>query len=746
MKKILFDLTGWQTNGRRGIGRYTLNFALALIKHSDFDISFIYSKRWQLIDLPESILRHKIYSYEDDISEKFDFLILSDPMCHDLDTLKITIKCCNVITSIFYDLIPLVYAKDYLSNPQVRLDYIKCLESLKVIDFFFCISKSTESDLQKYLKIPPNKTSCIYGGADVSKFSKNKQLVKNHDLVMIPGDDLRKNYIRGCEAFARTYSAGTIPSDSRLRIICGCGKQFQENIKNCLKPYPSVRIGKQVVIEGYVEDEVLVNAVSSATASLFPSLYEGLGLPIIESFAAGTACISSNNSSCAELNIKDCQFNPKSVEDISKKITEIYNSQELRKKSVEFGTKFVSECSWDNTVNKTITILSSLKKIKPNRIAMFGCIPPSASGIAIYNKLIADNATNCIDIFGDNQSTYLYYSNYNRFNKIRNIFPECSYEDLSHINNYTHNIFVLGNSEHNLSALKTAINNKPNNSWLYIHDGELISLIKPYCKAEDLDVKTLYFTIYGDKQNHYGVKVIQHLTGIKNILVNTEKCKNIVKKELKGIDGIVIKKLFHPIKDYRTALTTQKISSSVIDNINNAKNSGKLLIGTFGVPSDHHKGTNIVLKAILEARKLHPEITPVIAGYQVNHYLNEHPDLDIAKIGIIFDKPSDIDLSYIMSKIDLAIQLRPHTNGEASGVLSELVCYNKNIIVSSDFTNGYNKDLFIETPLKTTVNQLSRLILKTTSTNNIHKNDTYLSKYSPKEFINTLTASIGFKL
>ena len=399
MKRILFDLTGWQTSGTRGIGRYTINLALALIRSNSLNISFIYSNHWRLQNLPNELLSHKIFSYDEKITENYDFLILSDPIDLDITGLQNVIGSCKTISCIFYDLIPLIYAKDYLSNPQSRLDYAKHLATLNIIDHFFCISKCTEHDLHTYLNIAKNKTSCIYGGADTSKFKLAHAKTKRHDIVMIPGDDLRKNYVRACEAFAKSFTQRLIPSDSRLRIICKHGNQFKENIKNSLTKYPNVRLGKEIILDGYVEDEILVDAVTSATATIFPSLYEGLGLPIIESLAAGTPCISSNNSSCAELNIPECQFNPRSIDDISSKINDIFNSKALQQKCLNFGNNLIGECSWEKTAQKVIKTIHDFNKTKPNKIAMFGCYPPSASGIATYNKLISENAKNDIDFF-----------------------------------------------------------------------------------------------------------------------------------------------------------------------------------------------------------------------------------------------------------------------------------------------------------------------------------------------------------
>lgn len=735
MKKILFDLTGWQTSGTRGIGRYTINLALALIRSNSLNISFIYSNHWQLHNLPKELFSHKIISYDEKLTENFDYLILSDPIDHDITGLQNVISSCKTITCIFYDLIPLIFAKDYLSNTQSRLDYVKHLATLNIIDHFFCISKCTEHDLHTYLNIPENKTSCIYGGADTSKFKLAHAKTKRHDIVMIPGDDLRKNYVRACEAFAKSYTQKLIPSDSRLRIICKHGNQFKENIKNCLANYPNVKLGKEIILDGYVEDEILVDAVTSATSTIFPSLYEGLGLPIIESLAAGTPCISSNNSSCAELNIPECQFNPRSVDDISRKINEIFNSKTLRQKCLNFGKNLIGECSWEKTAKKVIKTIHDFNKIKPNSIAMFGCYPPSASGIATYNKLISNNAKNCIDFFSDDKSVLLqYYSSKNNLLN-SNIFPISSYQDLLSLKNYITHVFVLGNSLHNVIALDAAISiHSKTNSWLYIHDGELESLIKPYCKKENLDTKTLYFTVYGDRKPHYGIRVVQKLTGIKNFIVNTRKCEAIINKELSDINNIRIVKLFLPIKN-RLDQKDFAPSNSIITSLQKIKQSGNILIGTFGLPDDKFKSTNIIIEAIKQVKSKYPKIVLILAGYNVKNYMAINSHLRISDFVAPFDAPTDDDLSYLMSQIDIGIQLRPNSNGEASGTISELVCYNKRLIVTDNFTNGYDSNLFTQVPPLINAADLAKVIISCINNLNIKVDKQNLSKYSLKKFI-----------
>ena len=106
---------------------------------------------------------------------------------------------------------------------------------------------------------------------------------------------------------------------------------------------------KRVRILGFVDDEYLPGLYHDARAYVLPSLYEGFGLQILESMAAGVPVISSNVSSMPEIAGKDGAlfFNPMSVESIKKAMLEIDSNQELREKLISHGKNRVLDFSWE---------------------------------------------------------------------------------------------------------------------------------------------------------------------------------------------------------------------------------------------------------------------------------------------------------------------------------------------------------------------------------------------------------------
>ena len=221
---------------------------------------------------------------------------------------------CDNVVGILYDFIPLIFAKDYLQDTNTNNSYAFSLESMRWSRHFFCISKSTLNDACKYAGIPYENLTCIYGGVNRKKFSK--RIISDektaNDMIMIPGDDRRKNYERACVAFAKAYASGRLPLDANLRVICAHGKRFEKNIQDALKCFDD-DIKRHIIVHNRVSDAELIGYLHKAKASIFPSIYEGMGLPILESLSCGVPVISSSASSCKEFNITECQFDPYSI-------------------------------------------------------------------------------------------------------------------------------------------------------------------------------------------------------------------------------------------------------------------------------------------------------------------------------------------------------------------------------------------------------------------------------------------------
>ena len=118
------------------------------------------------------------------------------------------------------------------------------------------------------------------------------------------------------------------------------------------------RIEKDVILTGLVSETDLINLYSSAEIYVFPSLYEGFGLPPLESMACQTPVAASYISSIPEVCGKGNAvfFNPHDYKDMAIKINALLKDKNLREELIQNGFKWVKNFSWDKMADETLKI------------------------------------------------------------------------------------------------------------------------------------------------------------------------------------------------------------------------------------------------------------------------------------------------------------------------------------------------------------------------------------------------------
>lgn len=261
-----------------------------------------------------------------------------------------------------FDISPVIIPET--PNLIIKLNFKYILPRLiKNSDSIIVSSQSTKEDIISYFGTPEEKLNVIYLGVDRSVFSPKKpdeKILKkygiNNDYLMYVGNDNpRKNLKTLILAYSEIF--GEIEED--LVLIGPINKNY---IAKIIKGQGSVNLSEKlldrIIIPGYVEFADLPALYSAASAFVFPSLYEGFGLPLLEAMACGTPVITSNNSSLKEVAGKagillDDPLNP---HQISGKILEIVEDAELQKKYEKRGLLRVEKFSWDRMVKKTIEV------------------------------------------------------------------------------------------------------------------------------------------------------------------------------------------------------------------------------------------------------------------------------------------------------------------------------------------------------------------------------------------------------
>lgn len=232
-----------------------------------------------------------------------------------------------------------------------------CQNATKII----AVSEGTKADIIKHLGISPDKVTVIYEGvaprlrsaSDARRIEmiKNKYNITSPFFLYVGQWRAHKNLVRLIRAFAilrRRYNL-----DYQLVII---GKQdpLSPEVPETIK---QLGLGDTVITTGYIADTDLPDFYVAAEAFVFPSLYEGFGIPPLEAMALGTPVVSSNASVMPEILGKAAlYFDPLNVEDIAAKLYQFATSFRLRQELKEAAPAQVRKYSFSRMAKETLAV------------------------------------------------------------------------------------------------------------------------------------------------------------------------------------------------------------------------------------------------------------------------------------------------------------------------------------------------------------------------------------------------------
>ncbi len=273
-----------------------------------------------------------------------------------------TIKAKTIST--IHDLTPFLYPQWH--HPKViQAHHHKMFWAVKKCSKFICVSQNTKNDLIKiFPQIDKSKIEVIYEAAEnkyslFSKLSteeKNKKInsIKNQydlgDFILAQGTrEPRKNLSRLIDAFIK-FKNKFPKTKIELAIT---GKYGWGNDVNTHHP--------NIKILGFIPEKDMAPLHAAALCLVYPSLYEGFGLPLVKSFKVGTPVITSNNSSLSEISQNAALLiDPTSIDDIEKAIEKVVHSQKLRHDLSQKGIELSKKFSWLKTAQQTLETYYSL--------------------------------------------------------------------------------------------------------------------------------------------------------------------------------------------------------------------------------------------------------------------------------------------------------------------------------------------------------------------------------------------------
>ena len=367
--KVLYDFRSYGNYNQRGVGRFMYELFESAVRQSEEELYILLDRRAVAPEFPGAVRKKVGFCYLEDFQRgqyrdgEFDVFINT---CAILPYFSMTtavseqyppavLAACRKWTTIMHDYI-LVFYREYTPSEDCRMALVLQMEATRHLDQIFTNSQFTTAMATKYTGLQDSYFTCLYAGANEKEFkTANTDLPygeskRGHHLVYVSGAAPQKNNVGFAKAFCKAYREGRIPEDARLYLLGQADEGHKELVKHEVERL-GCKYGKQVLVTGYIPEEKMLELVGTAKSSMFPSFLEGFGLPILESYAAGTPCFASGLTATRELVLRECTFDPFDEGSMADAVALAYQDDELCARSLEFGRELLKKFSWDNAAH-----------------------------------------------------------------------------------------------------------------------------------------------------------------------------------------------------------------------------------------------------------------------------------------------------------------------------------------------------------------------------------------------------------
>lgn len=218
------------------------------------------------------------------------------------------------------------------------------------------VSESTKKDILKFVpEVSSEKIIVTYLGAD-KIFRKNPKIKKQNIILTVGTIEPRKNLTSLIVAYSN------LPNDIRNKfqlMIVGASGWNNNEIYKIAKPFVD---SKKIIFKNYVTDIELVKLYNSAKIFVYPSLYEGFGLPVLEAMSCALPVIVSNISSLPEVvGEAAIKINPNKPAEITKSMLQLIEDDKLRHKLSEKSLLQAKKFCWEKCARETLKVYEGLQ-------------------------------------------------------------------------------------------------------------------------------------------------------------------------------------------------------------------------------------------------------------------------------------------------------------------------------------------------------------------------------------------------
>lgn len=587
------------------------------------------------------------------------------------------------------DMIPALFPEQYLPTEHDRSQYDTRMRSLQQFDHLLVISQATADDVGTILGIPAAKMTVVgAGAADHFQRSSRHHRVVAADLVgsnavpglresfiLVPsGMDFRKNIERTMEAYAKLPSG--LRRRYQLAMVCATTPNELTYLHGLREKF---KLGRDFLATGFVPDSTLVDLYQGAELVVFPSLYEGFGLPVLEAMRCGAPVLCSDSSSLKEVQPDpDARFDPTTTASITKAIADSLLDDDFRR---GLRGQALSHFSWEIAAQATIDVIDDLRSAQSTyppapspTVAVVSPLPPQMSGIAAYAQRMCRQLGRFCDVtvFTDEPVTAHHVDG---AIEVRGVADLAIMHEAGDV--FDEIIYFIGNSQFHIGALE-ALRQVP--GVVLLHDARLSELynaiadtkprmlvggtvgqtlhhLYPHRYAEDLGQADRIDQSVAGPRGVFLAKEVADLA--TRVLVHSTYAAHQVELDTATVPTVAFE-MPAPCYHRRWALDATPATPTVTS------------YGLVGSPKD----PDLLIEACAIASATLPMLDLRFVGWVHPRYrraLEEHASgLEFGRLHFD-DYLSESDYEGALRNTTIAVQLRKVTNGESSAALMDLM-------------------------------------------------------------------------
>ena len=715
---VIYDLIGFQSrdHGERGIARYVLHLALALERTNPSLVTqYLVDPHLPLPAGAEPLIATgKLVRYEGDDPRRRpsaggvfiagSLFEMDETIDRVLPPWARTPRWSTA--AILYDLIPAKFSDWYLQRADVRHAYLSRAASLTSVDHLLSISQASADDAVGLLGVDPERITVIGAGADarfrrpaVAHTEVAQRLVASNEVpglrpgyILFPsGIERRKNIERTIAAYARL--APEVRARHQLVLVCRVDDYARELLA---RVQAEEGIQGEVLATDFVSDDTLCRLYQGSELVIFPSIYEGFGLPVLEAMQCGAPVICADSSSLKEVQVwPEARFDPHSTDAVADALARTLADPVLLER---LRHQELPPFTWDHAARMTA---GAVARMAPEaaaggrrrgvervpalpRLALVTPLPPQHSGIATYAyRLLEALRHHCdVTVFVDSDAGEV-------------AAPEgVTVAPLNHLDPtiraggaFDRILYFMGNSRFHVEMLD-ALHRHP--GWVLLHDARLTGLYSEVHRlapgrlverSVGATVAELYPRRYRpavedmaaippDVAHRFGIWLTREVATLaQQVLVHSSFAASVV-----GLDAGVEPQIAYPLPC--PPVPHEHEGREVAPDEVVGAEAGRPTIASFGIVSPV-KQPDLLVAALPTVVAAVPDVRLRFVGEVEDHHrrdlLAQAADLGVERHLEFTDHLDDEQFHQAQRSATVAAQLRAVTNAESSAAVAELL-------------------------------------------------------------------------